>query len=211
MDSTIRSSRRKAGPSRERGPSIRLCAGPTTPIASRKHGLDGTETVSKRIDLDPDLESRRIPGDVLHEICRHALDVAPEECCGLVIGTAEDRFLRAVRVTNVMTKMHVADVKAFPRDARHAYYMSETEYLQAIGEAEVRGEGVSAIYHSHFGKDCYLSQDDLAFAVHPLFPFPEAAQLVVSVLGNRVREVGIFEPTGGREPRFIGRRLEAGQ
>jgi proteasome lid subunit RPN8/RPN11 len=171
--------------------------------------VDGTKPVSERIDLDPELESKSIPNRVLHEICRHALDVSPEECCGLVVGSAEERFIRAVRITNVMTKMHVADPEAFPRDARHAYYMSETEYQQAIGEAEARGECVAAIYHSHFGQGCYLSQDDLAFAGHPLFPFPDAAQLVVSLLADRVREVGIFEPTGAPENSFIGRRLEA--
>ncbi len=169
--------------------------------------------MSKRIDLDPELESCSIPSDVLHELYRHALDVAPEECCGLVIGTERDRFLRAVRITNVMTKMHVADATAFPRDARHAYYMSETEYLQTIEEAKKRGESVSAIYHSHFGQGCYLSQDDLAFAAHPLFPFPNAAQLVLSLIGDRgegrVREVGIFEPTGAPAHTFVGRRLEA--
>jgi len=167
--------------------------------------------VPKQIDLDLGLESRKIPNRVLHEICRHALDVLPEECCGLVIGNPERRFLRAVRITNVMTKMHVADSEAFPRDARHAYYMSDTEYLQAIEEAEAGGEYVSAIYHSHFGQGCYLSEDDLAFAEHPLFPFPEAAQLVVSVLGNRVREVGIFEPMDGPGDLFIGRRLVAAE
>ncbi len=165
--------------------------------------------MSKRIELDLSLESRTIANEVLHEICRHALDVLPEECCGLVIGNQRDRFLRAIRITNVMTKMHVADHEAFPRDARHAYYMSDTEYLQAIREAESRSEYVSAIYHSHFGQGCYLSEDDLAFAEHPLFPFPSAAQLVVSVLGDRVREVGIFEPTEGAAERFIGRRLVA--
>jgi proteasome lid subunit RPN8/RPN11 len=169
--------------------------------------------VSKRIGLDPELESRSISSEVLHELYRHALDVAPEECCGLVIGSADERFLRAVRVSNVMTRMHVADAKAFPRDARHAYYMSETEYQLAIEEAETRGERVSAIYHSHFGQGCYLSEDDLAFAAHPLFPFPDAAQLVLSLTGDRVgarvREVGIFEPTGAPEHSFIGRRLGA--
>jgi proteasome lid subunit RPN8/RPN11 len=169
----------------------------------------------KRIDLDPGLESRSFPGNVLHELYRHALEVAPEECCGLVIGTSESRFLRAVRVTNVMTKMHLADADAFPRDARHAYYMSEIEYQQAIEEAESRGEHVSAIYHSHFGQGCYLSEDDLAFAAHPLFPFPDAAQLVLSLIGDRVgarvREVGIFEPVGGPKPGFVGRRVEAAQ
>ena len=169
--------------------------------------------MSNRIDLDPELESRPIPADVLHELYRHALEVAPEECCGLVIGTAENRFLRAVRVTNVMTKMHLADADAFPRDARHAYYMSEIEYQQAIEEAESRGEYVSAIYHSHFGQGCYLSEDDLAFAAHPLFPFPDAAQLVLSLIGDRVgarvREVGIFELSRGPTPGFVGRRVEA--
>lgn len=169
--------------------------------------------MSKRIGLDPELESRSISSEVLHELYRHALDVAPEECCGLVIGSADERFLRAVRVSNVMTRMHVADAKAFPRDARHAYYMSETEYQLAIEEAETRGERVSAIYHSHFGQGCYLSEDDLAFAAHPLFPFPDAAQLVLSLTGDRVgarvREVGIFEPTGAPEHSFIGRRLGA--
>ena len=166
--------------------------------------------MSERIDLDPELESRWISHDVLHEICRHALDVAPEECCGLVVGTVDEPFMRAIRITNVMTKMHVADPKAFPRDARHAYYMSEVEYLKAIEKAKVHDERVSAIYHSHFGQGCYLSQDDLAFAAHPLFPFPHAAQLVVSLLGDRVRDVGIFEPTGAPENSFTGRRLEAG-
>ncbi len=162
-----------------------------------------------RVDLDPDRGSRFVPSEVLLEICHHALDVAPEECCGLVLGNAGERFVRAVRITNVMTKIHVEDPVAFPRDARHAYYMAEGEYLRALEEATARSETVSAVYHSHFGQGCYLSQDDLAFAAHPLFPFPEAAQIVVSVLGDRVQEVGLFEPTGHAERPYLGRRLEA--
>ncbi|MFO0687670.1 MAG: Mov34/MPN/PAD-1 family protein [Myxococcota bacterium] len=162
-----------------------------------------------RVDLDPERGSRLVASEVLLELCRHALDVAPEECCGLVLGNAEERFVRAVRITNVMTKMHVEDPIAFPKDARHAYYMAELEYQRALGEAEARHETVSAVYHSHFGQGCYLSQDDLAFAAHPLFPFPEAAQIVVSVLADRVQEVGCFEPTGNPASPFVGRRLEA--
>lgn len=162
-----------------------------------------------RVDLDPERGVRFVASEVLLEICRHALDVAPEECCGLVLGSANERFVRVVRITNVMTKLHVEDPTAFPKDARHAYYMAELEYLRAIVEAEARCETVSAVYHSHFGQGCYLSQDDLAFAAHPLFPFPEAAQIVVSVLADRVREVGCFEPTGNAEIPFVGRRLEA--
>jgi proteasome lid subunit RPN8/RPN11 len=165
--------------------------------------------VTDRIDLDPELESRLIPSDILHEICQHALDVAPEECCGLLLGGEAEPARRVVRVTNVMTKMHVADPDAFPRDARHAYYMSEIEYLRAIEEAEAQDEHVAAVYHSHFGQGCYLSPDDVAFASHPLFPFPNAGQIVVSLLGGKVQDVGIFEPRAGGSSGFLGRRLEA--
>jgi len=171
--------------------------------------VNGKKALLERIDLDPTLGSRSISHDVLHEVCSHALDVAPEECCGLVFGASEGEFNHAIRVTNMMNKMHASDPRAFPRDARHAYYMSEVEYLRAIEEAETRGERVSAIYHSHFRQGCYLSSDDLAFAQHPLFPFPSAAQLVVSLLGQRIREVGIFEPAENASLGFVGRRLEA--
>lgn len=167
--------------------------------------------MSERVDLDPELESRTVSRDILGEICGHALDVAPEECCGLVVGTPDEPMGRVVRITNVMTKMHVADPDTFPRDARHAYYMSEVEYLRAMDEAESAGEHVSAIYHSHFGQGCYLSQDDLAFASHPLFPFPEADQIVVSLLSDGVRQVGVFEPVASAPGGFRGRRLEAAE
>ena len=165
--------------------------------------------MSERVELDPRLEARLIPCDVLNELCSHARDVVPEECCGLVFRDADGESMRALRITNVMTKMHVADPDAFPRDARHAYYMSEVEYLRAIEEAEAQQETVAAVYHSHFGQACYLSQDDLAFAVHPLFPFPNTAQIVISLLADRVREVGIFESMEQAEYGFVGRRLEA--
>ncbi|MEE8164577.1 MAG: Mov34/MPN/PAD-1 family protein [Myxococcota bacterium] len=165
--------------------------------------------MSDRIDLDADLEASAISSEVLHEICRHALDVIPEECCGLVLSSRDRPFVRSVRISNVMTKMHLDNPTAFPRDSQHAYYMSEIEYQRAIEEAESHAEFVCAIYHSHVEQGCYLSQDDLAFAVHPLFPFPEAAQIVVSILDERVAEIGIFERVGEKPDQFLGRRLEA--
>ena len=162
-----------------------------------------------RIELDERLEPRRMPSDLLHEICRHALDVAPEECCGFVLGDGQQSFVRSVRITNIMNKKHLEDPEAFPRNARFAYYMAETEYQKALEEAERRAEYVSAVYHSHIAEGCYLSVDDVAFAVHPLFPFPEAAQIVVSVLGERIKTVGYFERLAAEGDDFEGRRLEA--
>ena len=165
--------------------------------------------VSDRTVLDPALEAAMISSELLHDLCRHALDVAPEECCGLVLGNLEEPFLHSVRITNLMTKKHLEDPDAFPRNAFHAYYMSEVEYQRVLEEAESRSEFVSAIYHSHVEQGCYLSQDDLSFAMHPLFPFPEASQIVVSVLGDRVEEVGIFDRIDEATNRFLGRKLEA--
>ncbi len=167
------------------------------------------ESVSDRLQLDRERESRRLPSDLLNELCRHALDVAPEECCGLLVSSGGLEAARPVRITNIMTRMHVADPSSFPRDARHAYYMSEVEYLRALGEAETRDERVTAIYHSHFGQGCYLSRDDLAFASHPLFPFPDADQIVISLLDGKVEEVGLFEPSPSSPAGFSGCRLEA--
>lgn len=170
--------------------------------------ISGKTTVSDRIEIDPCLEARTMRAEVLHEICRHALEVAPEECCGFVLGDSANPFVRSVRIPNLMTKMHLKDPEAFPRDAKHAYYMSEVEYQKALDEAESRSEFVSAVYHSHVEQACYLSPDDLAFAVHPLFPFPEASQIVVSLLNDRISEVGIFDRVNEGQAQFVGHRLE---
>ncbi len=170
--------------------------------------------VRERIELNRSLPPAAISGRVLHELCSHALDVVPEECCGLIMGVVEERFRRVQRITNIMTKMHLSDGIRFPRDAQHAYYMSEVEYLRAQKEAEARGEVITAVYHSHVGAGAYLSREDLIHAEHPLFPFPAAAQIVLSVLGGKVEAAAIFEvnadgdaidASGGRLLRVVER------
>jgi proteasome lid subunit RPN8/RPN11 len=150
-------------------------------------------TVRERIELNPDLPAVPISGSVMHELCRHALVATPEECCGLISGGPGKRFRQVHRIANIMTKMHLSDPVAFSRDAHHAFYMLETEYLKAQQAAEEQGERITAVYHSHVGAGPYLSQEDLAYAEHPLFPFPGAAQIVISVLSERVAGAALFE------------------
>lgn len=170
-----------------------------------------------RIELNRDLEPAPFPATVMSELCQHALDTAPEECCGLVTGTAANRFEHSHRITNVMTKMHLGDALAFPRDARHAYYMAEVEYLRAQKEAEAHGRVVTAVYHSHVGAGAYLSEEDLGYAEHPLFPFPGAAQIVIGVVSDRgtdrIKEAALFEidPASGGFSEAGGRLLEVGE
>jgi hypothetical protein len=43
------------------------------------------------------------------------------------------------------------------------------------------------------GTASYLSEEDLTYAEHSLFPFPGVAQIVMSVVGDRVDAPAIFE------------------
>ena len=168
--------------------------------------------MSEPIPVDSHAAAVEIPGRILNELCSHALETRPEECCGLVAGVEGDRFRHVYRCRNTMTLQHQNDPVAYPRDARQAYYMSEVDTLRVLEEVESRGEAVTAVYHSHVATGVYLSAMDQGFADHELFPFPTAAQIVLAVGANtidRVLAAGIFErDTIGQ---FRGRPVEAPQ
>jgi proteasome lid subunit RPN8/RPN11 len=144
-----------------------------------------------------------IPARILNELCEHAREAEPEECCGLVLSAGGLRYGRAVRCRNEMTRRHEEDPAEFPRDSRSAYYMSASDVLAVTREAERSGEHVTAVYHSHVGAAAYLSHDDLEYARNPLFPFPYADQIVLSVFERTVREIKIFLRSDGE----FGERL----
>jgi proteasome lid subunit RPN8/RPN11 len=165
----------------------------------------------ERIEIDPDRAPVLIPGRLLNEMCAHALETRPEECCGLVAGTRSAGYDAVHRCRNTMTQQHQNDPMRYPRDGRHAYYMSEVDYLRAEQEALGRDGEVMAVYHSHVSAGVYLSEMDQDFAEHAFFPFPSAAQIVLAVGAanvDRVLGAGIFErdPVSGR---FYGRALKA--
>lgn len=158
-----------------------------------------------RIEIDPSLPPLVIPARIFNELCEHARE-GDEECCGLVVSEGRERYGRTVRCRNEMTQRHERDPVAYPRDGRAAYYMNDREVLDVSREVERTGERVTAVYHSHVGAGAYLSEIDLAYARNPLFPFPDADQIVLSTYEQRVREVAIFVPVDGG---FEGRRLQA--
>jgi proteasome lid subunit RPN8/RPN11 len=145
---------------------------------------------------------------VLNELCSHAIDSQPEECCGLVAGIDGDPFRTVYRCRNNMTMLHRKDPDTYPRSGSEAYHMSEIDYFAALQDAKEIGEVVTAVYHSHVGAGAYFSELDQEFAEHELFPFPGAAQIVMAVWDGRVAQVGLFE----RDPELetlVGRRVEA--
>lgn len=146
----------------------------------------------------------------MNELCNHALESEPEECCGLVTGTANERYARAYRCRNEMTARHREDPKQYPRDGTQAFLMNEVDYFKAQQEAEARGEQVTAVYHSHVGAGAYFSAMDQEFANATFFPFPRASHIVLAVWEHRVSGAGIFErdPASGR---FVGALVEVGE
>jgi proteasome lid subunit RPN8/RPN11 len=146
----------------------------------------------RRVEVDPDRPPVRIAASILQELCAHALESDPEECCGLIVGNDLTRYRRLYRCRNEMTAMHRRDPDTHPRDGRAAFYMNEHDYLKVREEAEQAGEQVTAVYHSHVGAGAYLSSMDLDYAQSPLFPFPDADHIVVPVFDRTVHDVGIF-------------------
>ena len=159
------------------------------------------------IPVDESLDPLHIPGPVLNEALAHARQAFPEECCGLFTGTPSQRFGRCHPCANDMSVLHKRDPQRHPQDNRHGFHMREADYLRVLGDAEGRGEQVSGVYHSHAGAEVYFSDIDQAYARQPLFPFPEADHIVISVVDQRVMGVGAFRWSSERGS-FEGRRVE---
>ncbi len=159
-----------------------------------------------RIQVNRTQPPVKVPARVWNELRSHALETRPEECCGLLLGEAPGRFDQALRCRNEMTRMHREDPVAFPRDGTEAFHMNEMDYLRIQEEAEQEGLRVTGVYHSHVGVGAYFSELDQAFAVQPLFPFPDADHVVISVEEQRVRELAVFRRVAG-EVGFEGRAL----
>jgi len=166
-----------------------------------------------RADVDETLQPAVMPRRILNDLYKHALDAQPEECCGLIVGDRDDRYQRLELCRNEMTQRHEQDPVEYPRNGRDAFYMNESDYQRAIGRAEVDGLEVTAVYHSHVGSSVYLSEMDLRYAESASFPFPDAQQIVISVVEGReggrgqVGGVGVFRRENRGAP-FVGRSVK---
>ncbi len=185
----------------------RGAGGHPAPVSDGVWEIGAVEGPLERIEVNGDLAPAAIDGRLLNELCAHARETWPEECCGLVTGTWAGHYEAAHRCRNDMTRLHRADPAAHPRDGTRAFYMSELDYLRVSEEAAPSGRVVTAVYHSHVGAGAYFSELDQDFARQPLFPFPDADHIVLAVFDRRVGEIGLFrsDATGS----FTGRSIVA--
>lgn len=132
----------------------------------------------------------RFPAPILDALRAHARESFPDEACGFVV--EREGRLEAVRVSNVQNRRHLEDPVRFPRTAATAYTMGDEAVPMLIGHD--RGTLViRAIYHSHPQHAAYFSAEDKRQATVWDEPsYPEAAQLVFSVIDGAVRDAKAF-------------------
>jgi len=131
------------------------------------------------------------------ELAAHARQSLPYECCGLILGDGDRRYLQSIRCGNELVSSDGTESKAGAADPRRAFEMNPLDYLAAEEKARARGLEVTAIYHSHVGAGLYLSARDCEHASAERSPFPEADQLVIALdRDGSGLEIGIFRREG---------------
>ncbi len=121
----------------------------------------------------------RIRRDALAAIGRHAAEVAPAECCGLLIGQATE-IDEAVRARNL-------------DDRPTRFLIDPADQFAAIRAARARGAAVVGAYHSHPASGPLPSDADLADAQDP-----DLLHIIVSLRRGADRpEARAFRLRGG--------------
>lgn len=105
-----------------------------------------------------------VPAAVLDGLAAHARRVAPEECCGLLIGRREA----------IETWHEARNAAARPRVR---YLIDPADHFAAIRRARLEGLEVVGAYHSHPAGPVRPSDTDRAEA------FPDFLFLIVSLEG----------------------------
>jgi len=95
----------------------------------------------------------RISRELYDEIVAHALEDAPDECCGIV-SSRDGEALEVFRMENTAhTWMR--------------YEMDNMELYRVVTKIEDAGLDIGIIYHSHTRTDPYPSQTDINLAFYP--------------------------------------------
>ena len=131
---------------------------------------------------------------LLDELIAHAVQEAPNECCGMV-AVEPGVPVRAARVHRAVNT--AASPLRFEVDGR--------ELLHTIEQIEDDGCELGAIYHSHTRSEPYPSQTDINFAAN----WPGVEWIIVGLAngqepqarsylidGGEIEEVGIQEAVG---------------
>jgi proteasome lid subunit RPN8/RPN11 len=109
----------------------------------------------------------RVKSGVVDRVVAHARRIAPDECCGILIGDGQD-------VLDAAPARNIADRPAV------RFLVDPKDHLDSLRAARQRGLDVVGFYHSHPRSAAVPSETDLAEANYPDHLF-----LIVSLEGAR--------------------------
>lgn len=95
----------------------------------------------------------RIEKQAWEEMIAHAREAYPNECCGAMLGTAENG--------NKVVKVALRLENAYEGEQRNRYEVRPEDLLEADRQARRQGMDLVGIFHSHPDADAYFSQTDL--------------------------------------------------
>lgn len=127
----------------------------------------------------------------MDEICEHAKADFPEECCGVILRTDTQEFVRPCR--NIQNQRHKDDPGTYPRDARTAYIMHPDDLIKIHNESDKHNRPIKAFYHSHPNHEAYFSAKDKSDAMVWGEPaYPGVAYIVISIYEDTIRIAKAF-------------------
>jgi len=130
------------------------------------------------------------------EMCRHAKDEYPHECCGIIIGHKKDQGETEIRpCRNIQNQLKEKYPDLYERSADTGYFMDPADVRKAFEESGKNGLEVIGFYHSHPDHDVYWSSEDHKAAMwagtdEP--SFPGAINVVISVNRDGVQAIAAF-------------------
>lgn len=145
---------------------------------------------------------------LLQQICDHARQTYPEECCGILLGClsqGEKNLTTVLPTRNAWSEATALELQTLQiAPSRHApelarrdrYWIDPGDLLQAQKLARSRNQQIIGIYHSHPDHEAVPSECDrrLAWATYAYLIVSVRAGQTAEALCWQLNEAGQFEP-----------------
>ena len=137
----------------------------------------------------------RFDSDAISAVSRHARRAYPEECCGALLGKADNAAVRVMRIEKIENSSR--------EERRRRYVVAPLEYARVERAADAAGLSVLGFYHSHPDHPAVPSEYDREHGL-PFFRYvivavgPESSGEIASYVLSEDR--GVFE----REELVVG-------
>jgi proteasome lid subunit RPN8/RPN11 len=120
-----------------------------------------------------------VPNEILERMRRHGEETYPHECCGFMLGNAEDG---TQRITEIRSQ---PNERTDSRENR--FVISPQQFKAAETDARTAGLQLVGIYHSHPDSPARPSEYDRDHA------WPWFSYIIVSVKGGRADESNAWQ------------------